>query len=221
MASYLLCIHRKKKTKLFKKMSADNIKEVEEKEQDAKPEEEIDKQADQAKEVVAEEAILEEETQEPEKDENELLIEKLEQELADAKDSLLRKAAELENVRKRVQRERITLFEEAKVAALQDFLPISEDMKRALGASEDSKIEASFLEGMKLVSNKFEEVLSKYGVETIDDTGVPFDVNLHDAMLKQTAPDDETKSDTVLQVLESGYKIGNKVIKHAKVIVSE
>ncbi len=203
-------------------MSADNIKEVEEKEQADKLEDEKEKQADQVeKEVAAEETVTEEETQEPEKDENELLIEKLEQELADAKDSLLRKAAELENVRKRVQRERITLFEEAKVAALQDFLPISEDMKRALGASEENKIEESFLEGMKLVSNKFEEVLSKYGVETIDEAGVPFDVNLHDAMLKQPAPDKKTKSDTVLQVLESGYKIGNKVIKHAKVIVSE
>ncbi|MBO6524861.1 MAG: nucleotide exchange factor GrpE [Balneolaceae bacterium] len=198
-------------------MSADNIKEAEEKEQELSLEEEKDKTMDEA---VAEETASEE-SQEPEKDENELLIEKLEQELADAKDSLLRKAAELENVRKRVQRERVTLFEEAKVAALQDFLPISEDMKRALGASEGNEIEGSFLEGMKLVSNKFEEVLSKYGVEAIDETGVPFDVNLHDAMLRQPAPDKKTKSDTVIQVLESGYKIGNKVIKHAKVIVSE
>ncbi len=202
-------------------MSADNIKEAEEKEQDATLEKEKNKQVEEIEKTEAEKAASEELSQEPEKDEKELVIEKLEQELADAKDSLLRKAAELENVRKRVQRERIALFEDAKVAALQDFLPISEDMKRALGASESNKIEDSFLEGMKLVSNKFEEVLSRYGVETIDETGVPFDVNLHDAMLRQPAPDKKTKSDTVLQVLESGYKIGNKVIKHAKVIVSE
>lgn len=202
-------------------MSADNIKEAEEKEQQTAPNEEKEKQTNQTEEILEEIATAEAENEEPEKDEKELLIEKLEKELADAKDSLLRKAAELENVRKRVQRERIALFEDAKIAALEDFLPISEDMKRALGASEGSKIEESFLEGMKLVANKFEEVLSKYGVEAIDETGVPFDVNLHDAMLRQPAPDKKTKSDTVLQVLESGYKIGNKVIKHAKVIVSE
>ena len=72
-----------------------------------------------------------------------------------------------------------------------------------------------------MVASKFDEVLNRYGVERIDDTGVPFDVNIHDAMLRQPAPDKKTKSDTVLNVLESGYKIGDRVIKHAKVIVSE
>ncbi|MFV1885371.1 MAG: nucleotide exchange factor GrpE [Balneola sp.] len=202
-------------------MSAENIKEVEEKDQETTSEEEKDKQTNQTEEILEEVATDETDSKESEKDENELLIEKLEKELAEAKDSLLRKAAELENVRKRVQRERIALFEDAKIAALEDFLPISEDMKRALGASEGANIEESFLQGMKLVAGKFEEVLAKYGVEVIDETGVPFDVNLHDAMLRQPAPTKKTKSDTVLQVLESGYRIGNKVIKHAKVIVSE
>ena len=202
-------------------MSAENIKEVEEKDQETTSEEEKDKQTNQTEEILEEVATDETDSKEPEKDENELLIEKLEKELAEAKDSLLRKAAELENVRKRVQRERIALFEDAKIAALEEFLPISEDMKRALGASEGANIEESFLQGMKLVAGKFEEVLAKYGVEVIDETGVPFDVNLHDAMLRQPAPTKKTKSDTVLQVLESGYRIGNKVIKHAKVIVSE
>lgn len=154
-------------------------------------------------------------------DEKENLIQQLEQELSNTKDSLLRKAAELENVRKRVQRERIQLFEDAKVSALQEFLPISEDMKRTLDASDGAEIDKSFLEGVQLVANKFEEVLKKYGVEKIDETGIPFDVNLHDALLRQPAPDEKTESNTVLQVLESGYKIGDRVIKHAKVIVSE
>ena len=200
-------------------MSADNIKEADKKEtEDLVGEEEV---ANNSEEAVAEEQPEEESQVNEEVDEKEALIGKLEQELADTKDSLLRKAAELENVRKRVQRERISLFEEAKISALADFLPVSEDMKRVLEASNATEIEKNFLEGVQLVANKFEEVLSKYGVERIDETGVPFDVNLHDAMLKQPAPDDKTNSDTVLQVLESGYKIGNKVIKHAKVIVSE
>lgn len=158
---------------------------------------------------------------ESEKDEKDIRIEELENELASTKDSLLRKAAELDNVRKRVQRERVQIFEEAKAGALEDFMPIADDLLRTLKAAEESKIENSFLEGVQLVADKFKNVLEKHGVERIDETGVPFDVNLHDAMMKQAAPDDNTGSDVVLQVLESGYKIGNRTIRHAKVIVSE
>lgn len=191
-------------------MSADNIKEAENNEHDEVLDEEQTDQVEGTESVETEEI-----------DEKDALIEKLQQELAEAKDSVLRKAAELENVRKRVQRERVALFEESKIAALEDFLPISEDMRRVLSASEGHEIEKSFLEGVQLVASKFEEVIAKYGIEAIDQVGIPFDVNLHDAMLKQPAPNKKTKSDTVLQVLENGYKIGNKVIKHAKVIVSE
>jgi molecular chaperone GrpE len=156
-----------------------------------------------------------------EKNEHDDLIQQLEKELADTKDSLLRKAAELENVRKRVQRERVQLFTDARIDALKEFLPISEDLKRSLDMADTAEVQDSFLEGVKLVASKFEDVLAKYGVERIDETGIPFDVNLHDALLRQPAGDDKIKSDTVLQVLESGYKIGDKVIRHAKVIVSE
>lgn len=148
-------------------------------------------------------------------------IKKLEEELATSKDSLLRKAAELENVRKRVQRERVSLYEEAKIAALQDFLPISEDIFRVMTATEEYEVDSNFKSGVKLVADKFEEVFNKYGVEVISQVGIPFDVNLHDALLRQPSTDKKTDSNTVLQILENGYKIGNKVIKHAKVIVSE
>lgn len=162
-----------------------------------------------------------EETSENETGDEQSRIEELEDELAHTKDSLLRKAAELDNVRKRVQRERVQLFEEAKAGALEDFMPIADDLLRTLKAAEESEIEDSFLEGVTLVAEKFKNVLEKHGVERIDETGVPFDVNLHDAMMKQPAPDEDTGSDVVLQVLESGYKIGNRTIRHAKVIVSE
>lgn len=184
-----------------------------------------EKELEAQEEVVEEEPSAEAETAQeetvPEKDEKDLRIEELENELASAKDGLLRKAAELENVRKRVQRERVQLFEEAKAGALEDFMPIADDLLRTLKAAEESEIEDSFLEGVTLVAEKFKSVLQKHGVERIDETGVPFDVNLHDAMMKQPAPDEKTGSDVVLEVLESGYKIGNRTIRHAKVIVSE
>ncbi len=194
-------------------------------------EEEISTQEKVAEEIQQEEQVDTKETSDTEaqnegndqteKDEKDLRIEQLESELASAKDGMLRKAAELENVRKRVQRERVQLFEEAKAGALEDFMPIADDLIRTLKAAEESKIEDSFLEGVTLVAEKFQNVLEKHGVERIDETGVPFDVNLHDAMMKQPAPDEETGSDIVLDVIESGYKIGNRTIRHAKVIVSE
>ncbi|MDR9415453.1 MAG: nucleotide exchange factor GrpE [Gracilimonas sp.] len=190
--------------------------------------EKVQEEAEQQQEVVenteqVEESEDEHETESDQKpdDERDLKIEELEKELSSTKDSLLRKAAELDNVRKRVQRERVQLFEEAKAGALEDFMPIADDLIRTLQAAEESKIESNFLEGVQLVADKFKNVLEKHGVERIDETGVPFDVNLHDAMMKQPAPDDKTGSDVVLQVLESGYKIGNRTIRHAKVIVSE
>lgn len=194
-------------------MSKEHIQEEEAKTQ---------QQADVKEKSSAEQDVTQEEIEkEAEKDERDLKIQELEQELTSTKDSLLRKAAELENVRKRVKRERVQLFEEAKAGALEDFMPIADDLIRTLKAAEESKIENSFLEGVQLVAEKFKSVLEKHGVQRIDETGVPFDVNLHDAMMKQPAPDEETGSDVVLQVLESGYKIGNRTIRHAKVIVSE
>lgn len=185
-------------------------------EEDISTQEEV---AEELQEEATSETDIEE--QDSAKDEKDVRIEELEKELSNTKDGLLRKAAELENVRKRVQRERVQLFEEAKAGALEDFMPISDDLIRTLKAAEESEIEDSFLEGVKMVADKFEKVLQKHGVERINKTGVPFDVNLHDAMMKQPAPDEDTGSDVVLQVLDSGYKIGNRTIRHAKVIVSE
>lgn len=149
------------------------------------------------------------------------LVAQLQQDLANTKDALLRKAAELENVRKRVQKERISLFEDARIQALQDILPIAEDMNRTLEASTQTEIDPSFLQGVQMVADKFQQLFERYGVESINETQVPFNVDLHDAMLRQPAGDESIPSNMVLQVLESGYKIGNRVIKHAKVIVSE
>lgn len=149
------------------------------------------------------------------------LVAQLQQDLANTKDALLRKAAELENVRKRVQKERISLFEDARIQALQDILPIAEDMNRTLEASTQTEIDPNFLQGVQMVADKFQQLFERYGVESINEIKVPFNVDLHDAMLRQPAGDESIPSNMVLQVLESGYKIGNRVIKHAKVIVSE
>ena len=148
-------------------------------------------------------------------------IEMLEQELVEQKETILRKAAELENYRKRVQKERSKIYETAKANALEDFLSINDDLRRTLKAADDLDVPDTFMDGVNLVANKFEEVLSKHGVERIDEEMVPFDVDLHDAMMRRKPEDESIESDMVLNVIENGYRIGERTIRHAKVIVSE
>ncbi len=148
-------------------------------------------------------------------------IQKLNYEVEEQKETALRKTAELDNVKKRTQRERFQHNEEAKIEAIRKFLPLREDLQRTLNAAEGLEIDEKFLEGVQMVADKFESVLEEYGVEPIEEVMVPFDVDLHDAMLRQPAEDDNVDSNTVLQVVETGYKVGEKVIKHAKVIVSQ
>jgi molecular chaperone GrpE len=148
-------------------------------------------------------------------------IEQLQEEVTQARDAHLRKAAELENYRKRVQKERTQVYETAKANALEDFLSINDDLRRTLKASEELEIDQTFLDGVNLIASKFEEVLKKHGVERIDEKMVPFDVDLHDAMMRRKPEDEDVESDMVLDVIENGYRIGDRTIRHAKVIVSE
>lgn len=148
-------------------------------------------------------------------------INELEDELQKLKDAQLRRVAEMENMRKRLRREREQIFQTAREAALEAFLPINDDLIRTLQFMKENDADSSYVDGVQLIANKFEDVLEKHDVKRIDETGVPFDVDLHDAMLRQKPGDDSIESGTVLQVLENGYRIGEKTLRHAKVIVSE
>lgn len=143
-----------------------------------------------------------------------------EEQIASLKDQLLRKTAEMDNMRKRQQKERIVVFEQAQAAAIEAFLPVNDDLLRTLQAIEPSEETKAIQEGIELVADKFQGVLEKYGVEAITQKGVPFDVNLHEALMRQPAQEG-VPSNQVLEVLENGYKLGERVIRHAKVIVSE
>ena len=150
-----------------------------------------------------------------------LEMDQIKAELATKNDQFLRKVAEFENMRKRVERERYMTIQLSRAEALNEFLPISDDLQRTLDSAKNLTVDDSFLKGVQLVAEKFENVLIKNGIEKINETGVPFDVNVHEALLRQPAPNAETPSGTVLQVFEAGYKMGERVIRHAKVIVSE
>lgn len=148
-------------------------------------------------------------------------INELEAEIKQIQDQHLRKAADMENMRKRLVREREQLFQSAREAAVNEFLPVSDDLIRTLDAMKDGDAKDAYVEGIQLVADKFDQVLAKYEVSRIDQTGVPFDVDLHDAMMRIKPKDESVESGTVIQVIENGYTIGDKTLRHAKVIVSE
>lgn len=148
-------------------------------------------------------------------------IQGLENEIEQIKENHLRKVAEMENMKKRLQRERQQFFQMAKENAIQDFLPVSDDLMRTLQAMKEGGAHDAYIDGIELVATKFDQVLTKHDVERIDQTGVPFDVDLHDAMMRQKVEDDSVESGTVIQVIENGYRMGDKTLRHAKVIVSE
>lgn len=148
-------------------------------------------------------------------------IAELESEMKQIQDQHLRKAADMENMRKRLLREREQLFQSAREAAVNEFLPVSDDLIRTLDAMKDGDAKDAYVEGIQLVADKFDQVLAKYEVSRIDQTGVPFDVDLHDAMMRIKPEDESIESGTVLQVIENGYTIGDRTLRHAKVIVSE
>lgn len=148
-------------------------------------------------------------------------IQELEEELQRVKDTHLRKAAELDNMRKRLNRDRELVYQGARETAIMEFLPVNDDLHRTLDAMKKADAEKSYLEGVQMVASKFDDILAKHDVKRIDETGVPFDVDLHDAMLRQKPENESIESGIVLQVLENGYQMGDRTVRHAKVIVSE
>ena len=148
-------------------------------------------------------------------------IAEMEAELEQLRNQHLRKAADMDNMRKRLLREKEQLFQSAREAAINEFLPVSDDLVRTLDAMKEGDAKDAYIEGIQLVADKFDQVLAKYEVTRIDQTGVPFDVDLHDAMMRIKPEDDSVESGTVLQVIENGYTMGGKTLRHAKVIVSE
>ena len=194
-----------------------------------KEEQELNETGDVTAENAENEAPTEEnERDAEERNEQDALIEEqyqriqeLEEEVKNLKDAQLRRTAEMDNMRKRLNKERVQTFENARKSALEEFLPINDDLLRTLKAMEEADADKTYLDGVRLVADKFDEVLKKYDVERIDEEGVPFDVDLHDAMLRQKPEDESIDSEIVLKILENGYRIGDKTLRHAKVIVSE
>ena len=132
-------------------------------------------------------------------------------------DRLLRLAADFENYKKRAARERQEYVTLANERLLKELLPILDDLERALGAAEQHE-EAKLEEGVRLVHRSLAHLLEREGLKQIDTEG-GFDPHVHEALLAQ--PSEEHDSGDVLDVIQKGYRLGDRVIRPARVIVSE
>lgn len=145
-------------------------------------------------------------------------IAELEKQASQFKDQYLRTAAEFENYKRRTDAERAEFFAYAGERVLNDMLPVLDDFDRTMESFDKSHDKDALKKGIDLVYAKFRSVLEKQGLKPMQSDGTKFDVNLHEAILQQ--PDESKEPETVLNTVEKGYYLKDKVLRHAKVVVS-
>lgn len=156
---------------------------------------------------------------EKEIEEKNIQIENLEKEKDSLRDQLLRKAAEFENYKRRTESEQTNLLKYSSEAIISKLLPVVDDLERSLKHMEDAKELESIKNGVKLIYDKFIKILDSQGVTKMEVLGQPFDVEFHEALMQRKA--DGVEPHTVIDEIETGYLYKDKVIRHAKVVVSE
>lgn len=153
-----------------------------------------------------------------EANENNELLEKneeLEKQLNDANDKYLRLCAEYDNYRKRTTKEKTEAYGNATAKCISDILPILDSFERAIDAECTDE---SFKNGMQMIYNQFIEALKKIGVEEMEAIGKEFDPNIHNAIKQEES--EEFGENTVCEVFQKGYMLGDRVIRHAVVAVA-
>ena len=135
-----------------------------------------------------------------------------------AQDKYLRLFAEFENYRTRSAKEQLELISTANGKLLEKLSEVKDNFDRAFAEENKSGDLAAFEKGIKLIQEQFNKILSDFGLETIDPAGEAFDPNMHEALMKQ--PSENVPEGSIIQVYQKGYKIKNKLLKTAKVIVS-
>ena len=153
--------------------------------------------------------------------------EQLEKELEDAqavieeqKDKYLRLSAEFDNYRKRTMKEKAELILNGGEKSISSILPVIDDFERAIKTMETAKDVSAVKEGVELIYNKFMAVLAQNGVKVIETKDQPLDTDYHEAIAVIPAPSEEQKG-KILDCVQTGYTLNDKVIRHAKVVVGE
>ena len=164
---------------------------------------------------ATEETVVEQ-VEEEAKDERDEKIKALEDEVTAQKDKYMRLAAEYDNYRKRTANEKLSLYDDETAKAVTELLPVADSVRMALEnlANADPEI----IKGIELISNQLDKSFEKLKIEAYGKIGDTFDPNLHNAISKIES--EELGENTLAQVFQTGYKIGDKVIRHAMVQVA-
>lgn len=147
-------------------------------------------------------------------------LEKANEQIEEQKDKYLRLSAEFDNYRKRTIKEKAELILNGGEKSISSILPVIDDFERAIKTMETAKDVSAVKEGVELIYNKFMAVLAQNGVKVIETKDQPLDTDYHEAIAVIPAPSEEQKG-KILDCVQTGYTLNDKVIRHAKVVVGE
>lgn len=184
----------------------------EQKNQENQRQEPLDTETPETPETETEaEAAAQETAEAPEK----TGTEKLQEQVDALNDRLLRTMAEYDNFRRRSQREKESIYPQATAAAVAQFVPILDTFDRALGAPCTDE---EFKKGVEMILTNFKEVLKKLGVEEFAEAGDVFDPEMHNAVMH--VEDDSMEAGVIAEVFQKGYRLGDRIVRHAMVKVA-
>ena len=148
------------------------------------------------------------------------MLEEAQQMVHEEKDKYLRLSAEFDNYRKRTLKEKAELIKNGGEKTLTAILPVLDDFERALKNMETSEETKAMKEGVELIFNKFQKILGQEGLQKIETEGKEFDTDFHEAIALIPAPSEDLKG-KILDCVQTGYMLNEKVIRHAKVAVAQ
>jgi molecular chaperone GrpE len=157
-------------------------------------------------------------TESTEAAEQNLQVEELQKQVTQYKDMLLRKAAEFDNYKRRIENETANIVRFATESLIDDLLPVLDDFERSLKHSKETKESDAVVKGVEMIYLKLAKVLEGRGVKAFETVGKEFSVDYHDALMQ--IPRNDLPPHTVIEEVEKGYMLNDKVIRHAKVVVS-
>ncbi|MFZ9027965.1 MAG: nucleotide exchange factor GrpE [Crocinitomicaceae bacterium] len=144
----------------------------------------------------------------------------MEEKYNEVNDKYLRLYAEFENFRRRTNKEKLDTISSANAGVMKDLLPVLDDFERAIANNQNTEDVAVLKEGFQLIFNKFSNILTAKGLKPMEVNEAPFDSEMHEAIANIPAPDEKLKG-KVVDTVEKGYYLNDKVIRYAKVVVGQ
>ena len=200
-------------------MNSTKDENMEKQEEKVTKQEEVNNHEEQSETPASEKTTEESKELSPEEKLQQSLDE-AEKRIAEIQDKYLRLSAEFDNYRKRTIKEKSEIIKNAAEKTITAILPVLDDMERAIANMQKSEDAKAWLEGVELINNKFLKILSQEGLNKIETEGADFDTDYHEAIAMIPAPNEEQKG-KVLVCVQTGYKLNDKVIRHAKVAVAQ